>query len=282
MKSVEPALATLLQSSRAFFVVELFTLTLIGGQIYRWSGADVGIAYGGNTYATGPIVERGAVKTGVGLSVTSCDVTFYATDAITVLGLPLLQAARRGALDGAELKIVRAFTDDPANPIVGSVSVFEGRLADAEILSNAARYTVKSPVELLDAPFPPYVYQPGCVWSLYGAGCGVSKAAHALAVTVQGGSTRSVIVCGVTGSATYDLGEIDGVTGVNAGVRRTVKQHTAGQLVLSFPLPDAPAVGDTFTVYKGCDRTQATCSSRFPGQGRFKGFPLVPRQETAA
>lgn len=282
MKSAVTALATLLQSSRAFFSVELYTLTLAGGQIYRWSNSDIGITTGGNAFVAGPIIERGSVKTQVGLAVTSCDVTIYATDSITVLGLPLLQAARRGALDGAELRIERAFTDDPAKSIVGTVHVFEGRLSDAEILSNSVRYTVKSHVELLDTAYPLYVYQPACVWSLYSAGCGVSRAESSITVSAQAGSTRSVILCSVTGSATYDLGEIDGLAGVNAGVRRTVKQHTAGQLVLSFPLPDVPGVGDTFTVFKGCDKTRSTCAARFANQARFKGFPFVPRQETAA
>jgi len=279
VKSVNAAVATLLQSVNAVYMVELYTLKLIGGTTYRWAAADVAIIYGATTWTPGPIIERSAVKTSIGMGVPTVDVTIYATDDITVLGLPLLQAARRGALDGAELKIERAITDDPAAGIKGTVHVFEGRLSDAEILSKSAHYTVKAHTELLDTQFPLNVYQPGCLWSLYSAGCGVTKSAHALAVTASAGSTRSLILCGVTGAGVYDLGEIIGVAGVNAGVRRTVKAHTAGQLLLSYPFVDAPAVGDTFTVYKGCDKTRATCTARFGG--RFKGFPLVPSPETA-
>lgn len=281
MKSMSGGLTALLQSARSLFVCELFTLTLVGGQVYRWSNTDVPVTVSGQLFVSGPIIERGSVRTSVGMAVPSCDVTFYATDAITVLGAPLLQAARRGVLDGAELKIERAFTDDPANAITGTVHVFEGRLSDCEILSKSARFTIKAHLELLDTPFPIYTYKPECVWALYGPGCGVSKAAHALGVTAQSGSSASAIQCSVTGSGTYSLGEIIGVTGANAGVRRTVKAHTAGQLLLSYPLPTAPAVGDTFTVYKGCDKTQATCSARFANGARFKGFPFVPRHEVA-
>lgn len=281
MKSASVSLQTLLQTQSAFYVVELYTLTLIGGTAIYWANSDVAIAYGGTVWTPGPVIERDAVKTSIGLGVPACDITLYANDSITVLGQPLLQAARRGVLDGAEVKIERAFTSDPAVQILGTVHVFEGRLADVEILSTCARFTVKAHTELLDSPYPVAVYQPGCLWALYSAGCGISKAAHALSITVSAGSSSSLILCGVAGQATYDLGEIVGTSGANNGVRRTVKQHTAGQLVLSFPLPEVPAAGDTFTVYKGCDKTLATCTARFGNASRFRGFPFVPKPETA-
>lgn len=280
MKFANAETAALLQSARSVFMVELYTLTLVGGEVFRWASADVAIPYGANVWTPGPIIERGAVKTEIGMGVPTCDVTLYATSAVTVLGLPLLQVALRGVLDGAELAIVRAFTPDPAQAITGTVHVFEGRIADAEVLSNAVRVTLKAHTELLDSMFPVNVYQPSCLWSLYSTGCGVSKAAHALAVTAAAGSSRGTILCGVVGEGAYDLGEIIGVTGANAGVRRTVKRHTAGSLQLSHPLPVAPAVGDTFTAWKGCDKTRSTCAGRFANEPRFKGFPYIPKPET--
>ena len=280
MKYANAETAALLQSARQVFMVELYTLTLIGGEVFRWAGADVAIPYGANVWTPGPIIERGAVKAEIGLGVPTCDVTLYATSAVQVLGMPLIQAALRGVLDGAELAIVRAFTPEPGAAIVGTVHVFEGRIADAEVLSNAVRVTLKGHTELLDSMFPVGVYQAPCMWSLYSAGCGVSKAAHALAVTAGAGSDRGTIVCGVTGQGVYDLGEIIGVTGANAGLRRTVKRHTAGALQLSHPLPATPAAGDTFTAWKGCDKTRGTCAGRFANEARFKGFPYVPKPET--
>jgi len=48
-----------------------------------------------------------------------------------------------------------------------------------------------------------------------------------------------------------------------------------------YPLPFAPAFGDAFTVYAGCDRTLATCQGRFNNKANFRGFPFVPPAETA-
>lgn len=281
MKTTTTECAALLQTSRTVHMVELLTLTLIDGTALRWAGTDVAVSYGGNTWVPGPIIERDQIKSQTGISVSSLNLTLHVNDSITVLGLPLLQAARRGVLDGASVLIQKAFTDNPANPLAGTVHLFEGRVADIEINSTTARLEVKSFTELLDTQVPLDVYQASCLNTLYGTACGLTKSANALNLSVAAGTTLQKLVCSVTGSGTYDLGELVFTSGVNAGVRRAVKSHTAGQLLLSFPLPDAPSVGDTFTVYKGCDKTLTTCRNKFSNAVHFRGFPFVPAPETA-
>jgi uncharacterized phage protein (TIGR02218 family) len=39
----------------------------------------------------------------------------------------------------------------------------------------------------------------------------------------------------------------------------------------------APANGDTFNIYPGCDKKQATCSTKFANLTHFRGFPYIPR-----
>ena len=46
------------------------------------------------------------------------------------------------------------------------------------------------------------------------------------------------------------------------------------------PLPNVPAVGDTFSVFPGCDKTKTTCAGKFSNIARFRGFPFVPVPET--
>lgn len=281
MKTVTPALATLLQTTTVIWRVELYTLTRAGTVLARWCNADIAVTDGTTTWTPGPLLTRGDVTTEIGLAVATCSVSMLCDLSITLGGVPLVQAARRGALDGVEILIERGLTSDPFTPLPGRVHVFEGRVADVEMLSNGLRITARAHTELLDSPFPTAVYQDGCVRQVYDAGCGLSKAANGANFTVQAGSTASTLLCAVTGTGTYDLGDLVFTSGVNAGVRRSVKAHTAGQLALSFALIDPPAVGDTFTVYKGCDRTRGTCNGRFGNLPRFKGFPLIPVPEAA-
>ena len=52
----------------------------------------------------------------------------------------------------------------------------------------------------------------------------------------------------------------------------------AGTLIqLQTPLTLAPNIGDIVYVYPGCDKTQATCQSKFNNLARFGGFPLYRR-----
>jgi hypothetical protein len=40
--------------------------------------------------------------------------------------------------------------------------------------------------------------------------------------------------------------------------------------------------GDAFTVYLGCDHTQATCTTKFGNLTNFRGFPYIPSPTYAA
>ena len=47
-------------------------------------------------------------------------------------------------------------------------------------------------------------------------------------------------------------------------------------LTLNYPLYTAPAAGDAFTAYQGCDHRLATCQTQFANQANFRGFPFTP------
>lgn len=74
----------------------------------------------------------------------------------------------------------------------------------------------------------------------------------------------------------YQQGTIAFTSGANTGVDATIKTVSNGALILAYPLPNAPATGDTFVAAYGCDRTMSTCQSRFNNLSQFRGFPFVP------
>jgi hypothetical protein len=53
MKTASPALLALLASGR-FVRADLWTITLNGGTVLRWTSHDLPISYGGFTWVTGP------------------------------------------------------------------------------------------------------------------------------------------------------------------------------------------------------------------------------------
>ncbi|MCU0624551.1 MAG: phage BR0599 family protein, partial [Gemmatimonadaceae bacterium] len=80
----------------------------------------------------------------------------------------------------------------------------------------------------------------------------------------------------------FDLGIVRFTSGALSGVSRVVRSHvqSGGVLRLVAPLPAAPAPGDGIAVTPGCDKRQATCSSKFSNLARFRGYPYIPVPET--
>jgi len=283
MKPASAALIALLTSARQFHMADLFSFTLAGGGTFRFSGMDVDLAVGASLYAAGGLkFQRGATRLTRGLEVDTLEVTVFADASALFNGTPFLPFVRSGGLDGAGLVLERAFMPMLHDTAAGAVTLFDGRIADIELGRSQARLTVKSWLELLNLKLPRNVYQPGCLHTLFDSGCGLSKAAFAVAGSVAGGSDRSSINTDLAAAdGTFDLGTIEFAGGANAGQKRTIKSQAGGTVRLSYPLPLAPAAGDGFTAYPGCDKTSATCAVKFANLANFRGFPYIPVPETA-
>lgn len=85
----------------------------------------------------------------------------------------------------------------------------------------------------------------------------------------------------------FDLGEVLGLTGANAGIRRLIKREVAGSPAGAIETWDSfpynIQVGDTFRLRPGCDRRFETCQGfantlNFRGHGRWiPGIPNIIR-----
>jgi uncharacterized phage protein (TIGR02218 family) len=92
------------------------------------------------------------------------------------------------------------------------------------------------------------------------------------------------LITNLTQADTYfDNGQLVFNFGANNGHVVAVKAYlnSGGTVYFVVPLPALPTAGDTFTIYPGCDKTQATCASKFSNLANFGGFPYVPVPETA-
>ena len=153
-----------------------------------------------------------------------------------------------------------------------------------ELSRTTAKFNCKSKVEDLNVQVPRNILQPTCVHTLFDSGCGLSKASFAVSGTVQAGSTvNKLLTTLVQADAYFDNGQLVFTSGANNGHLVAVKKYlNSGETVyFVVPLPAVPNVADTFTIYPGCDKTQATCAGKFSNLVNFGGFPYVPAPETA-
>ena len=288
MKSASPALVAFLNAARAnpdapIAFADCFTFTLATGTILAYANVDQPVVYNGLTFrADGPLVQGLKYKASVGLEVDKQQITIAARPTDLVAGSPFLNALRDGAFDGATVQRDRVFMSALGQAPIGGVTLFHGRVSTVDQVGRtSATITVASDLVVLDYDMPRNLYSPTCLHTLYDAGCGVISAAYAASGAVGAGSTASLI--NFSGAlASHAQGSLVFTSGVNANLRATVKSVAVGaSLALMYPLPSSPAIGDAFTVYAGCDHTQATCSSRFSNLAAFRGFPFVPPPQIA-
>ena len=282
MKNVSAPLLSLMQSNQTFILADLYTITTPSGVVLRYADFDIDLISGSNTFsASGPVLKREKTRTVIGLEVDTLDVEIYPRPTDLVNGMQFLVAAAAGFFDGSNLTLERAFIIG-TQTVVGTLIMFSGVFADLEIARAKIALRVNSDISALQIQLPRNVYQAPCLHSLYDTDCSVVRSSFATAGTVVGGSTASTIRNGLAQSATYfDSGYVVFTSGNLNGVKRTIKSYSPGIFTIYNPLSVIPEVGDTFNIYPGCDKSMATCSSKFSNLSNFRGFPFVPVPETA-
>jgi uncharacterized phage protein (TIGR02218 family) len=308
MRAASGSLITLLNTTTEFRVADLLTIVQADGTTTRWTSADADITAvsrvdnASHTFSsTGPRFTRGATKLAVGLEVDTLALKIFPNKVTDTLGgVPWPQAIRQGSLDEARITLERAFMPTFGDTSAGTVILFSGRVGQADSLRDEISIEVKSDLELLGLTLMPRnVYQPGCLHTLFDAGCGLVKATYAVSGTAAAAST-AIAIQSTLGQATgyFDLGTIEFTSGLNAGITRGVRSWVTGSpgtIALMRPFPYAPANGDAYTMTPGCDKAitpaiplahagdvrYGTCQAKFSNVARARAFPFVPTPETA-
>ena len=292
MKSVSAEFLAMIRDNAQLVEADLYTFTLSDGTVLRYTSGQQNVVYDGNTYVaafldSAPGFQRGTWRCSLGLNADNLEVDILYDASTRILGKTPAAFAAAGGFDLATVELDKALAPDWSNPVVnGVVNVFKGVVAETKSGDSKVALTVNSMTVLLNAAFPRNYFLPQCNHALFGPGCGLSKASYAFSGTVgnSGGSPTTTTFSSNSTQADgyFSLGYVTWVTGANAGITSPVKWSGSanGAFVLIYPLASTPAVGDTFTAYPGCDKTQATCSAKFGNLGRFRGYPYTPTPET--
>jgi len=327
------ALAAFLASRPASVMLcDLYTFAPIGSinggapLLYTTADVDIVVPYAAGTplVTTGPPLAAAPLAAGptrysssgvyfdqlqnkayghwkAGLDVDTWQVICTPSPQATIGGQPFLAALRARALDGAVAAVDRAFIDNrdgvgyaPALSPLGVVNVFTGRVAEIDLGRSNAVISINSHLDLLSQNMPRNLYQSGCRWTLFGAGCNLDASSFAIAGSVAsdpaaGSNQLSIwLVSYPGGSGSFTLGHIVMTGGANAGFSRSIRSWikggvgaSPGTLALMAPFPFRVATSDTFIIYPGCDKQLSTCNA-FGNAPNFGGMPFIPAPEMSA
>ena len=283
MKPASTALISLLNSSEQFIMADLYSFTLVGGSVLRYSAAPTPLTANGLTFALGPKFERSKIKVVIGVQVDELEVKVYPESTDLIGDLPFLQAAWQGQLDGALLQLERAFMPAYGDTSPGTVVLFAGRISDVDCSRTGIDMKCRSHLELLNIQMPRRLWQSSCTHTFGDAMCQFDRSTMQATFSAGPGSSEAQIATSVspTPSNLYIQGTIIGVTGANAGSSRTVANIAGGRVYVKLAFLSPILVGDQFQLLPGCDRTLSTCTNVFNNAIHFGGFPFIPTPETA-
>ena len=270
---------------------DLITITLLDGTVLAYTTYDrdiefkpinrtVPLVY--SSKGPYPIIQGYSSKPGTKVDALKLELWTLYTNIIE--GAAVLAGAADGLFDTAIVQHERVYMPTPGDVSAGSVPIFLGICGQITELDNVhLAVEVNDYRHKMNIEMPYRVFQPQCGWPLYGPGCGLSRSAFAVNGIIGSGSASTVFNTNLTNPDNYfSEGTIQFQTGILAGASRSIRLSLAtGQLLLYLPFASIPAPGDLFVAYPGCDKTFATCVSKFSNGINFAGTEFIAVAETA-
>lgn len=276
-----------LNAARGRRLSTLWKITRADGEILRFTDHDEPLTFSTTAFNSSgdvftPIggVSVAARQVQTGLRVNNTEVRgVLNSDAITEAEL------RYGLYDEAEID---EYVVDPRYPFAGALRHFhyfirevswtpQGWLAQIEGLTSRLQIRNGS------------LFSKVCHYTLGDSRCtknietgagNFRVAATVETITLQRKEFTAAALVGLAADNFYRYGNLVWTSGNNAGVEHIseVKEYIAasGKVVLQLDTPIDIVVGDGFNIYVGCDKTFATCISKFSNGDRFGGFPHIP------
>lgn len=249
-------------------IASLWKITRTDAEVFGFTSHDRDIEYGGVTYAALTGYTRTAVSNSSGMASDSVDIEGV-LDSATITEADLLA----GVWDHARLDLMLIDWALPTSAVViksgwfGEVTTGNAGFK-AELLGLASALAQN----VID------VATPTCRADLGDTRCKLSLATFTFAGTVASVTDRRVFDSDLTNADGYFIGgALTWITGSNAGLVMEIKSSLAvGDISLFLPMPYDIQVGDTFSAYRGCDKTIATCSGTFGNAVNFRGEPYLP------
>lgn len=226
------------------------------------------------TYAAGANITASTIASGSDMSPDNLDIQ----GAIPKVPVDYIDVSVRDIEGGLLSKAaVTVFFVNWQAPDDGQVILRRGFLGEISRDSDG-RYTteVRGLLQLLSQVFVE-TYGERCTVKRFGdARCKVDLEPLTRTGTITAVTNRRQFATDLSLSPYPDFrgGEFTFTSGTNDGYMREVKTGAGGDFVFWEPFPDAPEVGDTFSVVQGCDRTRTACQGyanllNFRGHGIF-------------
>jgi hypothetical protein len=160
------------------------------------------------------------------------------------------------------------------NPASDWIVYWKGPVTSWSVEGHIAKALVPSIFSvILKGEIPSVYYHNPCNHRLYDTRCSLVASSFKQDTTIVAVDNSTIEVADDGYADSYlKAGEIVNVT---RGERRLIVDNIADVLTIAYPFANAQ-VGDSVTLYVGCDHSFSTCKNKFSNSINYGGFPFVP------
>ena len=250
----------------------LWKLTRADSAEYFFTDHDEEIIYSGDTYKSANSVRASALDVNEELSPDNFDFEMILdSNEIDIDGL------KAGLFDYATIHVYLINYKSTGD---GVIHVARGKLGAVEIIDdNAGKAEFRSISQMLGQNIG-RVYGEECDADLGDTRCGINLASHTVTGTITGVTDNRRMADSGRSEADdfFNYGKLTWTSGNNNGLAIEVKDWVLSTKLFTIvrPMPFDVQVGDTYSVYRGCDKLKSTCKDVFSNLDNFRGFPNIP------
>jgi uncharacterized phage protein (TIGR02218 family) len=251
------------------------------GVSFGFTDHDGDLSFEGLTFKASTGLTARALQQSSGLSVDNSEAAGALMDA-AIDEADLIA----GRFDGAEVRIWLVNWADPAQRLLQ----FRGSFGEITRAAGGFKAELRGLTDRLNQPMG-RIFQRGCSAVLGDARCGfdLSDPAFYTEAAITGFDALGRIeLAGLSGFADqwFKRGRLHVLSGAALGLSGVIKldrSQSGGRVVDLWHRLSAPlAIGDLLRLEAGCDRTQASCKTKFSNFLNFRGFPHIPGEDWLA
>jgi uncharacterized phage protein (TIGR02218 family) len=249
----------------------LVQITRVDGTIKGFTTFDQDITIGGVTYKAHGALTPSALESTNGLATDNLEVTGILNSEDIVAS-----DIEAGLYDNARIDVYACNWSDLTQ---GTIQLRRGWLG--EVLLSGGHYTaeVRGLHDLLQCVVGDF-YTPECRYDLGDSNCTIALGPITVTGAVTGVTDNATFsdTSQTAADGTFDYGKLTWTSGANNGLAMEVKNWDGVNLIFTLwlPMPNVIQIGDTYSVYPGCDKRFTTCQTKFDNAINFGGFPYVP------
>lgn len=256
-------------------LARVWRITLTDGSVYRLAKHSADIVIGAETFLSAHVVSDTVIEMTNGFEADVMKIT------VLLDGVVFAEAdIHSGRWSNAVVEVLEC---NYADTTQGVNSLRRGRLGQWTMTKTAVVFEAR-PLHSLLGQSVGRQYLGSCDLNLGDAVCGINLATFTdgiiTNVTVGSSASRAVFTSASLTQAAgwFTGGLVTFKSGANLSTPRwEIKAHaTGGVITLQLPVPNAIAPGDLFDIQVGCDKSWATCQSKFSNSINFQGFPFIP------